>query len=187
MSFRVTALFLSLWLAPSGARAATYLSQTEALSLAFPKGATVEREPIFLSPEQTSVVAKVSGAEKVGGLVVRYVGRVNGEVAGYAYFDTHRVRTLPETLMIVITPQGRVSRVEVLSFDEPQDYLPRRAWLDQMHGRKLDGELSLRKAIRPITGASLSGRAVVDSVRKMLAVHDLLLRRPASAAASRAR
>lgn len=162
-----------VWLSALVAQGATLLTQQQALELAFPKGAAVERQPLFLSEDQIRVVSRMSGAEHRNGLVVRYVGRVGGRIVGYAYFDTHRVRTLPETLMVVVTPDGRVSRIEILSFDEPHDYLPRRAWLDQVHGQRLDRDLSLRGKVRPITGASLSGRAIVNATRRILAVHQV--------------
>jgi hypothetical protein len=99
-------------------------------------------------------------------MIVRYAGP-----GGYAYFDTHRVRTLPETIMVVVTPEGRIDRIEILSFDEPPDYLPKQRWMDQFRSRRLDDELSLKRAIRPISGASLSGRAITNASRKILALH----------------
>ena len=54
-----------------------------------------------------------------------YVGLASGAVTGYAYFDTHVVRTMPETMMAVLTPEGSVRSAELLAFAEPDDYLPR--------------------------------------------------------------
>lgn len=162
-----------LLLAPFGARATVFMTQQQALDSAFPRGTTVERQTHFLTAQQVQQVKSAGGAQP-SELVVRYVGRNNGQTVGYVYFDAHRVRTLPETIMLVVTPAGVISKVEILSFKEPQDYLPKRRWLDQLHGRRLDDELSLRKAIRPISGASLSGRAIVDASRKVLAIHRAL-------------
>ena len=150
------------------------MTQQQALAAAFPRGAVVKRQPVFLNPAQRASAQKISGVEFDDGLIVRYVGVLNGRIAGYAYFDSHRVRTLPETLMIVVTPDAKVSRIEILSFSEPSDYFPRERWLDQFEGRKLDDELSLRKAIRPISGASLTGRAIVNASRKILALHGVI-------------
>ena len=41
-------------------------------------------------------------------------------------------------------------------------------------GRKLDDDLSLNRAIRPISGASLTGRAIVNASRKILAIHNAI-------------
>ncbi len=167
------AAFVFALVAPA-AGAKTFLTQDQALARAFSKGTQVVREPFFLSAPQMAEVRKRSDGEFDQELAIRYVGLRGGAIVGYAYFDAHRVRTLPETIMVVITPAGVIDRVEILSFAEPEDYLPRPRWLDQFRGRKLDGELSLRGAIRPITGASLSGRSIVNASRRILALHQVL-------------
>lgn len=156
------------------AGAKTFLTQDQALAKAFPAGTQVVREPFFLTAAQVAAVRERSDAEFDQELSIRYVGVRGGAIVGYAYFDAHRVRTLPETIMVIVTPAGVIDRVEILSFAEPEDYLPRPRWLEQFRGRKLDGELSLRGAIRPITGASLSGRAIVNASRRILALHQVL-------------
>lgn len=158
----------------AGAEARTFMTQQEALAGAFPPGSAVARESVFLTPQQVAAAQAASGVEFDDRLVVRYVARRGGQAIGYAYFDTHRVRTLAETVMIVVGADSRVHKVEILSFKEPVDYLPKRRWLDQIHGARLDGELSLKRAIRPISGASLSGRAIVNASRKVLALHDAI-------------
>jgi hypothetical protein len=97
-----------------------------------------------------------------------------GQPAGTAWFDTHRVRTLPETLMIVVDGQGRVGRIEVISFREPEEYLPRGAWYEQFLGKTLEPSLQLKRDIRPVTGATLTARATTDAVRRVLALHRIL-------------
>lgn len=157
----------------------TYMTQQQALDTAFGKGVALERQTIFLTPEESRTARSASGVDFEDGLVVRYVGRSSAGIVGFVYFDAHRVRTLPETLMIVVRPDGAIERIEILSFSEPADYLPRPRWLDQLDGRKLDDELSLKRAIRPISGATLSGRAIVNASRKVLAIHRVIQARPA--------
>jgi hypothetical protein len=97
---------------------------------------------------------------------------------GTAYVDTHRVHTLRESVLVVVDPAGRIGRVEVLAFGEPEDYLPRGRWYDQFLGRPLDDELSLKRAIRGITGATLTAHATTDAVRRALALHRVLADAP---------
>ena len=152
------------------AQARVLMTQEQALAGAFPNGVKVERQKFFLTPEQLAAARKESGVDFNDQLIIRYAGS-DGR---FAYFDTHRVRTLPETVMVVVRADGKVDRVEILSFDEPTDYFPKRRWIDQLFGRKLDPELSLNRAIRPISGASLTGRAIVNATRKVLALHKVL-------------
>ena len=165
------ALLLALVAAPAAAK--VFLSVDEALKLAFPQ-CKVERKTAYLTPEQMKRAREIAGVEVPSALVTYHVAIRGGQPAGTAYFDTHRVRTLPETLMVVIDPQGRVSRIEVISFREPEEYLPRGAWYEQFKGRGLDRELQLKQAIRPVTGATLTARATTDAVRRVLALHKVI-------------
>lgn len=154
----------------SAANARVLMTQREALASAFPHGTSVTRQKFFLTPQQLQDAKRESGVDFDDQLIIRYAGS-DGR---FAYFDTHRVRTLPETIMVVVKADGTIDRVDILSFDEPTDYFPKRRWIDQIVGRKLDRELSLNGAIRPISGASLTGRAIVNASRKILALHHVL-------------
>ena len=110
--------------------------------------------------------------------MTRYRGA--GEEAAVAYLDSHVVRTLPETLLVLVGPDGHVRRIEVLSFDEPPDYLPRAVWYAQFQGRGLDDELKLKRAIQPVAGATLSARATLEAVRRVLAIDRVLGERAAA-------
>ena len=150
-----------------------FLTVDEALRLAFPD-AKVQRRTAFLRPEQVRRASELSRREVASALVTYYEARRNGQLTGTAYFDTHRVRTLPETLMIIVDPQGRVARIEVISFREPEEYLPRGAWYEQFRGKALNPELQLKRDIRPVTGATLTARATTDAVRRVLALHRVI-------------
>lgn len=165
---------MALVAAPAAAK--VFLAVDEALKLAFPQ-CKVERKTAYLTGEQMKRARELAGVEVPSALVTYHVatrGGRGGQPAGTAYFDTHRVRTLPETLMVVLDPQGRVGRIEVISFREPEEYLPRGAWYEQFRGRGLDRELQLKQAIRPVTGATLTARATTDAVRRVLALHKVI-------------
>lgn len=159
---------------PQDSPARVLLSQREALALAFPAEMLVERRTAYLTDEQQRR-AQEAGHVKVESKVwAYYVGASSLGVRGYAYFETHVVRTMPETFMVALAPDGSVRFVEILAFLEPEDYLPRPRWLAQFPGRELDGELFVRRGIRNITGATLSSQALADGLRRVLAVHAVL-------------
>ncbi len=155
-----------------------YLTQQQAIDRAFPSPQRVERRTLFLDPEQTRQAAELAGAPIESRIVPYYVGSRDGQVTGYAYFDTHLVRNLQETILILVSPEGGIARIEVVSFDEPDDYLPVDRWLQQFSGRLLDDELSLKRGIRSMTGATLSARAVTQAARRVLALHHLFVAPP---------
>jgi len=153
--------------------ARVYLTQAEALAIAFPPPQEVDRRTLYLSEDQAVRTAALAGAPVDSRVVPYYVGRADGGITGYAYFDTHLVRTLPETVMMVVEPGGAIRRIDILSFEEPPDYLPGDRWLQQFRGRELGPGLTLNQEIRALTGATLSSRAITQATRRVLALHRL--------------
>lgn len=154
--------------------AKVFLTQEEALKLAFP-GAKVERHTAYLTEAQQKAAKKLSGDEELpSALATYYVGTKDGLDVGTAYFDTHTVRTMDETIMVVVDSAGAIARIEVLSFSEPEEYLPKPHWYAQFQGKPLDDELSMKRGIRAVTGATLTARATTDAARRVLALHKVL-------------
>lgn len=168
-----TAVILVAMAAGGIASGSVLVTVDEALRLAFPDADTT-RETVFLSDRQSQRVEALCGHRPDSALVTRFRADHEGDLAGWAYLDTHRVRTLPESLLVVVSPAGEVIRVEVVTFREPLEYLPRAGWYAQFEGRALDDELELERAIRPVTGATLTARATTDAVRRVLAIHRVL-------------
>lgn len=151
------------------------LSQAEALQLAFPSAESVRRTA-YLDDAQIARARKLAGTgvDITQRVVTYYRGERNGSPVGVAYFDTHRVRTLNEVLMIVVGPAGDVQRIEVLRFAEPREYKASERWLDQFDGKQLTPELSLKKGVVNMTGATLTSAAVTKAVRRVLAMHAVI-------------
>jgi hypothetical protein len=145
----------------------------EALKLAFP-GCQVARHTAYLTAGQLKRASELAAVEVPSALVTFYTATRDGKPAGTAYFDTHPVRTLPETVMVVVDPQGKVGRVEVISFEEPEQYLPRGGWYGQFGGKGLGPDLDLKRGIHPVTGATLTARATTEAVRRVLALHQVI-------------
>lgn len=156
---------------PAGAT--VRMTQQEALRLVFP-GCQIERQTVYLTPEQMAEVAELAGEEISDPVVRPYRALCDGEPGGSAYFDTHRVRTLPETLMVAVDAAGRLKRVEVLVFREPPDYLPRDAWYRLFDGKALSRDLRLKRDIPVVAGATLTSRATERAVRRALAIDRVL-------------
>lgn len=148
-------------------------TQQEALALAFP-GAQVARKEHFLTEGQALRVKELSGVELPGLWIVAYEATREGRAQGVGFFDTHRVRTLNETALVAVSAEGKVLRVEVVAFREPQEYMAKPAWSQQLQGRKLDGELKLNRAIHPLSGATLTANALTDAARRGLALWQVL-------------
>ncbi len=167
-------ILLALSGAPGGK---VYLTVEEALKLAFP-GARIERRTVYLTEEERGRAGELSGAPIDHGVVHPYVATVEGACVGTAWFDVHRVRTKNETVMFVIGPDRKLARIELLSFAEPEEYVPRGRWYAQFVGRGLDKELELERGIKPVVGATLTARATTEAARRVLALHEVVFPRP---------
>jgi hypothetical protein len=153
--------------------AADLITREEALAAVYPDAA-VEAERVFLTTEQLRKAAALSGGELSSALIARYVARRDGEVVGRAYVDTHVVRTKRESLLISLTTDGRVRRIDVTAFREPREYQASEPWMRQYRDRPLDDDLGLQRAIRPIAGATLTAIATNAAVRRVLAIDRVL-------------
>ncbi|MFQ5704462.1 MAG: FMN-binding protein [Gemmatimonadales bacterium] len=152
------------------------LTQEEALELAFGSTATIERRTAYLADAQLDSAKTLAGTgvDVRQSVVTFYVGSEGGTPVGVAYFDVHRVRTQPEVLMVVVSPQNKISRIEVLKFMEPPDYRAPAGWLDRFAGTVLSNRLSLKGDVVAITGATLTSRAVTNATRRILALHRVI-------------
>lgn len=171
---RLLLLILALGWALPARGGETFLTKDEALELAF-EGCEVTRSTVTLSKEQKAAIAKLTGQAFDKNLVYPYVATKKGKVVGTAWFDVHKVRTLRETLMIVVSPEGKIDRLELLAFGEPTEYIPRDKWYAQLDNKSLADPISLKKDIKPVTGATLTAKATTLAARRTLALHKVWL------------
>ncbi len=174
--FVAIALTVVHWGVPRAAEGQVLLTQEEALRLAFPPPAEIERRTDFLDEAQRVEVERLAAPTPASdrSVVTYYVGHMDGKSLGAAYFDAHRVRTLREVLMIVVDPADRVTRIEILGFREPPEYMAPDSWLELFQGLGLDGGTSIKGDIPIITGATLTARSVTGAVRRSLALHAVI-------------
>jgi hypothetical protein len=170
----VVAILVAALAADSRAQTVT---QDEALRMAFPEPATIERRTAFLTEEQRTRAERLASedVEIPASVVTFYTGTApNGTALGAAYFDVHRVRTLDEVLMVVVDTTGAISRVDVLRFSEPPEYRASTGWLRTMEGHQLTDRLSTKGGIPSITGATLTAGSVIRASRRVLAIHSVI-------------
>lgn len=166
-----------LSLAATCAQAALYYGKQDALAAAFPDADSVEPERFFLTEEQREQVQELAGAPLEDRLITAYVAKKGDAVVGHAFFETHPVRTLPETLLVVVSPEGTVAKILLAAFYEPPEYEASPRWLEQFDGAKLEPALRMNRSIKGIAGSTLTAHAVTSGIRRVLALHQLLVRK----------
>ncbi len=167
----VCLLFFSLLiLTLTDALGKVFYSKNEAMVLAFGEQAKVELLSLFLTENQISEVEGLSRGKLDSALFSFYVGKQEGRITGYAAIETHTVRTKPETLLVVLDPDGKTRAIHILAFHEPPEYQPPLRWFEQFYKHELD-TLDFNQDIQGISGATLSAQSALTSVRKVMAMY----------------
>jgi Na+-translocating ferredoxin:NAD+ oxidoreductase RnfG subunit len=167
--------FLLLSTTVTSVFATIFYSKNEAMELAFGKGAQIELLSLFPDENQVAKIQQDAKVKLDSGLFTFYVGKDQGKVLGYAAIETSTVRTQPETLMIVLTPEGELRNVYILAFHEPPEYQPPDRWFEQLYKRPL-AEMDFNKGVDGISGATLSTRSALGSIRKVMAIYQIMIK-----------
>ena len=155
--------------------ATIFYSKNEAMELAFGKGAQIELLSLFPDQNEAAKIQELAKVKLESGMFTFYVGKDQAKLLGYAAIETETVRTKPETLMIVLTPEGELSNIVTLAFHEPPEYQAPERWFSQLLHKPLE-ELDFNKGVQGVTGATLSTRAALNSVRKVLAMYQVMIK-----------
>jgi hypothetical protein len=152
-----------------------FYSKNEAMELAFGKTATVEVLSLFPDEQQQAKIQDLAKTKLESGMFSFYVGKEQGKVLGYAAIESITVRTKPETLMIVLTPEGELRNITTLAFHEPPEYQPPERWFEQLYKRAI-ADMDFNKGVDGIAGATLSTRAAITSVRKVMGIYQVMIK-----------
>ena len=123
-------------------------------------------------------VTKIEQEAKIkleSGLFTFYVGKNKDKIVGYGAIETSTVRTKPETLMIVLSPEGELRNVYTLAFHEPIEYEPPQAWYEKLYNKSL-ANMDFNKGVDGISGATLSTRTALASIRKVMMIYQIMIK-----------
>lgn len=151
-----------------------YQTLPQALKAAFPGIKKVKRQQFYLKESQLALANRLCQCKIKTRMVTRYSAIKNNKITGYAYLNTHRVRTLNETIMVTLDTAGSVKQVRILSFNEPAEYKAPYRFLNQFRSAALNQQLRLNRGIQNITGATLTAHAITKGVRRVLSLHQVL-------------
>ncbi|WP_394752375.1 FMN-binding protein [Crenothrix sp.] len=171
--------FFTLLTATMPVLSGIFYSKNEAMELAFGKDAQVEVQSLFPDEQQTASIEQQAKVKLGSGMLTFYVGKQQDKILGYAAIESITVRTKPETLLIVLTPEGELRNVTTLAFHEPPEYQPPERWFEQLYKKPL-ADMEFNKGIDGISGATLSARADLDSVRKIMAIYQVMIKNQAT-------
>jgi hypothetical protein len=161
----------------TSARAKAHYAKKEALDLVFAGADRIETKTFFLTDEEKTRIEELGKAPLESKLITVHVGEKDGAPMGYGFIDTQLVRTLPETMLVVVGPDGSVAKLLLLAFYEPPEYEASERWLEQFPGKTLGPDLRVDRDIHGIAGSTLTSHAVTTAVRRSLALFQVLIQK----------
>jgi hypothetical protein len=140
----------------------------QAVRALFPGADRIEARDVILTDEMVARIERLARAKVKERLVTFYVARAGSAPKGYAVIHSHVVRTKRETFAIAFEPDGRIRKISILAFLEPEEYKPPERWLAQFEGKGPEDRLAVGQDIAPITGATLTARGIAEESRWLL-------------------
>ncbi len=157
--------------------AVQYLSVEQAQLALFPAVTRFSPLPLELSAAQVDAVEDLSG-QRVRNPRPQIWRALDGErPAGWFFVDQVIGKHEFITYALALDAEGAVRGIEVMDYRETYGgEIRNEAWRRQFAGKRQGDALKLGDNIRNITGATLSCRNVMNGVKRLLALHALVLK-----------
>jgi len=155
------------------AHAVVYLTIEQAQATIFPDTKLTPAH-VKLTAEQRKAIEKASGVR------VRNPDQRIWKAEGGGWFILDEVIGKHEfiTYAVGLTEDGAVKQIEVMDYRETYGGQVREEkWRAQFTGKKYGAKLKLDEDIQNISGATLSSRHITEGVRRLLALHELVLKK----------
>ena len=158
--------------------AETFCTVEEGVKAILPEAQDVKEETKALSEEQKKSISAKANVEfdpEFDKEYHIYIGRANGQVAGYVFEDTVKGKWGPINYMMAFDADGRIKDVIVLGLKERRGRpIKERKFLDQYIGKSIRNPIKLNKDIKGIAGATISSRQMSNGIRKLVYVFNEL-------------
>ena len=163
---------LSLTPAAVYAEAKIFISVEQAQKKMFP-GQSLKKTPVILTETQIEKMRTASS--------VRYPFRGDSiwQATDNGWFVIDEVLGKHEMIVyaVGITAEGTIKDIEILEYHESYGYqVAEESWRQQFVGKSSSSAIKLGTDIKNISGATLSCKHVTDGVKRLMVMHDLVLR-----------
>jgi len=151
------------------------ISPVNAMKENYAQYTSIQKKVLTLSPEQMHLVQQNAKVKLHAKKYTVYIAQKNKKILGYGILINKKVRSKNSVILYFIE-HNELKDIEIIAFNEPQEYLPSKEWQKQFQNKKTTTNLQLSKNIPNITGATLSARAVVESSRIAFALYNNFLK-----------
>ena len=157
--------------------AAKYMSVEQAQGLIFPLADEFVVRPVQLTPEQMQEIDKASGVPGRAAQQQTWQALAKGKMIGWFFVDQVIGKHELITYALGINADGSVRQFQIIEYKEAYGYQVRELkWRDQFVGKTVEGPLQVGTDIGNISGATLSVRHVTDGIKRLLFLHQSVLR-----------
>jgi len=157
--------------------AAKYISVEQARALVFPFADEYVVKPVQLTPEQMLEIDRLSGVKGRNAQPPVWEAMAKGEMVGWFFIDQVIGKHELITYALGVNLDGSIRQIQVIEYLEVYGSQVRYpGWLDQFAGKTVKSRLQLDSDIENISGATLSSRHMTDGIRRLLFLHQSVLR-----------
>ena len=157
--------------------AAKYMSVEQAQALIFPFADEYIAKPVQLTPEQMREIDKLSGVAGQTAQPQVWQAMAKGKMTGWFFVDQVIGKHELISYALGVNVDGSISQVQIIEYREvygSQVRYPQ--WRDQFVGKTVKSPLRIDNDIDNISGATLSARHLTDGIKRLLFLHQSVLR-----------
>lgn len=151
------------------------VSPIDAMKSVFGEKCSVAKKNTLLNHTQAAEVQKAAQLKLETKIYRFYTATTGGKTVGHGILITRQVRQKDASVLYMITPAGTIAAIEIIAFNEPPEYIPQPAYIDQFRGKSSSDTLRVGKDIPTISGATLSARNITDGARLALALYNVII------------
>lgn len=173
------------WLAPAAiistmpavSVAAQYMSVEQARALIFAQAQDFDPAPVTLTTEQIQRIEQRSKVRVRGPQQPVWRARAGDKFLGWFILDQVIGKHELITYAVGINPDGTLRQFQILEYRENYGSQVRYVnWRSQFEGKTVDSPLELGSDIINISGATLSCQHLTEGLKRLLALHAVVLR-----------
>lgn len=157
---------------PLTCHAAIYLTTEQAQALMFP-AMSMQHIKLNITSDLNAALKKSSG------MYHPFTADQVYKTANGGWFIIDKVLGKHEmiTYAVGLNANGTIKQVEILEYNESYGGQVRNTtWRNQFVGKSIKDKIELNSDIQNISGATLSSKHLTDGIKRIVALHDLLLK-----------
>lgn len=152
------------------------ISPFEAMQENFGKKSTITKKNILLKNIQAKNIQDISKIKLKSKIFKVFKAMDSDKIMGYGIIVNKKVRSKNAVVLYMINNNDILVSIEIISFNEPMEYIPSNTWQEQFKSISTSNQLRLNKDIPTISGATLSARSIVNGSKIAFAFYNEILK-----------